>query len=152
MLSVPCAEWARIVAHLEAGYPHEACGILIGEIDGAQLRVHEAILTRNTWAADAAAPDDPQADAHSLRDRYLIDPHDIVRADRDAAKRNLDIIGFFHSHPDWPCQPSETDRAWAWPVVAFLIVSVPAGRVGDAAAWVLRDDRSAFDGLALEIA
>ncbi|MEO6064115.1 MAG: M67 family metallopeptidase, partial [Thermoflexales bacterium] len=125
---------------LEAGYPNEACGLFIGEIDGADKRVVEAIPVANAWA-----PLEGDGAGHDLRDRFSIDPRDIVKADRDASKRGLDIIGFFHSHPDWPATPSETDRMWAWPVVSFMIVSVGQGRAGMARSWVLRDERDAFD-------
>ena len=140
MIAITAAEFGKLRAHLEAGYPNEACGIFVGEIDGADKRVLEAVAVANAWA-----PLEGDGDGHDLRDRFSIDPRDIVKADRDASKRGLDIIGFFHSHPDWPATPSETDRMWAWPVVSFMIVSVVAGRAGAARSWVLRDGRDAFD-------
>lgn len=140
MISIPAVEFDKLRGHLEAGYPNEACGIFVGEIDGADKRVVEVIPVANAWAALEG-----EGDGHDLRDRFSIDPRDIVKADRDASKRGLDIIGFFHSHPDWPATPSETDRLWAWPVVSFMIVSVEQGLAGAARAWVLRDGRDAFD-------
>ena len=146
MIAITQAEYEKLRAHLEAGYPNEACGLFIGEIDGPDKRVVEAIPVANAWA-----PQEGDADGigdgpdHDLRDRFSIDPRDIVKADRDASKRGLDIIGFFHSHPDWPATPSETDRMWAWPVVSFMIVSVAAGKAGAVRSWVLRDGRDAFD-------
>ena len=133
---------AQIRAHLEAGYPNEACGILIGEMDGADKTVHAVRPVANVWTAD---PGDLAGHAHSQRDRFTIDPLDIVRADREAAKQGWDIVGYFHSHPDSPSRASETDRAWAWPVVSFVIATVTAGRMTTLDSWVLRDDRSAFD-------
>ena len=85
------------------------------------------------------------SDTHSQRDRFTIDPVDIVRADREAAKQDWDIVGYFHSHPDNPSRASETDREWAWPVVSFVIATVTAGRMTTFDSWVLRDDRGAFD-------
>ena len=140
MIAISRAEYEKLRAHLEAGYPNEACGLFIGEIDGADKRVLEAVPVNNAWA-----PLEGDGAGHGLRDRFSIDPRDIVKADRDASKRGLDIIGFFHSHPDWPATPSETDRMWAWPVVSFMIVSVEQGRAGAARSWVLRDGRDAFD-------
>ena len=84
--------------HLEAGYPHEACGVLVGEMDGDRKRVAYAAPVKNAWAGEPG-------DAHDLRDRYSIAPEDIVRIDREAGKKGLDIIGFFHSHPDWQSRP-----------------------------------------------
>ena len=146
MIAISPPEYEKLRAHLEAGYPNEACGIFVGEIDGVDKRVVEVIPVANAWApieGDGAGTGDLAV--HDLRDRFSIDPRDIVRADRDASKRGLDIIGFFHSHPDWPATPSETDRMWAWPVVSFMIVSVAAGKAGAARSWVLRDGRDAFD-------
>jgi len=140
MIAISQVEYDKLRAHLEAGYPNEACGLFIGEIDGANKRVVEAVPVANAWA-----PLEGDGAGHDLRDRFSIDPRDILKADRDASKRGLDIIGFFHSHPDWPATPSETDRMWAWPVVSFMIVPVEQGRAGMARSWVLRDGRDAFD-------
>jgi proteasome lid subunit RPN8/RPN11 len=147
MLILPSPLLTRMHAHLEAGYPHEACGILIGDIDVASGRktVKDVALVENRWADDAANDLRGRSDDESLANRFLISPEDMARADRDAGKRGLDIIGFFHSHPDHPSRPSETDRAFAWPVIAFVIVSVRAGQATTTQSWVLRDDREAFD-------
>jgi proteasome lid subunit RPN8/RPN11 len=137
MLSLLQSHLDKMHAHLEAGYPHEACGILIGEIEGDRKIVRDIVLVENKW--------DTFNERESLANRFLISPEDMARADRDAAKRNLDIIGFFHSHPDHPSRPSETDREFAWPVTAFVIVSVREGKANTTQSWVLRDDRTAFD-------
>ncbi len=127
----------RMRDHLEAGYPREACGILIGEMDGDQKIARDLYLAPNAWSVEN--------EREGQRNRYLISPDDFVRADREASRRGLDIIGFFHSHPDHPARPSETDREFALPAISFVIVSVWQGRATDATSWVLRDDRSAFD-------
>jgi proteasome lid subunit RPN8/RPN11 len=141
MLITPSDLMRTLQAHLEAGYPHEACGILIGDIDFGTApptkRVHDLVLVANAW--------EEENEGESRRNRYLISPEDIARADRDAARHGWDIIGFFHSHPDHPSRPSETDREWAWPVISFVIASVLAGVAAAPQSWVLRDDREAFD-------
>lgn len=133
----------RMREHLEAGYPREACGILIGDIDGERKIARDVYLAANAWSVET--------EREGQRNRYLISPDDFVRADREAGRRGLDIIGFFHSHPDHPARPSETDREFALPVISFVIVSVREGRAGETTSWVLRDDRSAFDEEALVI-
>lgn len=137
-------------AHLQAGYPHEACGILVGDIDFASGQpdktVRDVVLVENAWDEDAGtALSGHTGQNESQHNRYLISPEDIARADRDAGKRGWDIIGFFHSHPDHPSRPSETDREWAWPVISFVITSVRDGKATTTQSWVLRDDREAFD-------
>jgi proteasome lid subunit RPN8/RPN11 len=147
MLIITQNDLDKLQAHLEAGYPHEACGILVGEIDfgatPATKRVHDVVLVANAW--------DEVNERESQRNRFLISPDDIARADRAAGQRGWDIIGFFHSHPDHPSQPSETDREWAWPVIAFVITSVRAGKATTTQSWVLRDDRDAFDEEAIQV-
>jgi proteasome lid subunit RPN8/RPN11 len=141
MLTISPDLMAQMHAHLEAGYPHEACGILIGEVanatGAANKVVKDLVLVPNVWSVES--------ENEGLRNRYLISPEDVARADREASKRGLDIVGFFHSHPDHPSRPSETDREFAWPVVSFVIVSVRQGRMASTQSWVLRDDRSRFD-------
>ncbi len=99
--------------------------------------VHDVALVQNAW--------DTVNERESQANRYMISPEDVARADRDAGKRGWDIIGFFHSHPDHPSQPSATDREWAWPAISFMITSVRAGKAAATQSWVLRDDRAAFE-------
>lgn len=130
-------EHARLRRHLEAGYPNEACGLLVGDINDDARTVAYVVPVRNAWAETHGGA--------SERDRFLIAPDDFVRADREAAKKGHEIIGYFHSHPEAPSLPSETDREWAWPYVSFVIASVRNGKLKRLQSWVLRDDRAAFD-------
>ncbi len=144
---------SKLHAHLEAGYPYEACGILIGEIDANNIdkRLSDVVLVDNAWTPDSEASDTRRGQTETQHNRFLIAPEDIARADRAAAKRNLDVIGFFHSHPDSPSVPSETDREWAWPVISFMIVRVQAGKATTTQSWILRDDRTMFDEESLHV-
>jgi proteasome lid subunit RPN8/RPN11 len=146
MLRITQQHLDKIHAHLEAGYPHEACGILVGDIvfdaQTPTKTVRDVVLVQNAWEA--------VNERESQHNRYLISPDDMARADREAGKKNQDIIGFFHSHPDDRSRPSETDREWAWPVISFVIVSVRGDGASQSKAtttqsWVLRDDRTQFD-------
>ncbi|NJM40247.1 MAG: M67 family metallopeptidase [Anaerolineae bacterium] len=150
MLHITQLHLKKIHAHLEAGYPNEACGILIGDIDSVKndiKTVRDVVLVQNAWEAVHEV-----TERESQHNRYLINPDDIARADREAAKKDWDIIGFFHSHPDDRSRPSETDREWAWPVISFVIVSVQKGVATTTQSWVLRDDRTQFDEEALATA
>lgn len=123
----------KIHAHLEAGYPNEACGILLGRED----TVTEVVPADNTRS-------------DSAHNRYLIDPRDYLRIERDADRRGLQLLGIYHSHPDCPPRPSQYDLEHAWPNLSYLIVSVEKGRATTALCWRLRDDRSQFDPELLE--
>lgn len=131
----------QIHTHLESGYPHEACGVLLGK-DGVVTEVVSA--------------DNQRAD--SAHNRYLIDPLAYMKIERDADKRGLQVIGIYHSHPDCPACPSQFDLDHAWPNLSYLIVSVckgssrsDRGKAVETNSWLLREDRSQFDQEPLEI-
>lgn len=135
-VTIPDTVAGAIASDAERAYPREGCGLLLGRMAGEARLVLEARPARN--AADSAA-----------RDRYLIEPEEVLRAEREARSAGLDLLGFYHSHPDHPASPSEFDRQHAWPWYVYLIVSVAAGRAGALRAWLLRDDRSGFVELGL---
>jgi proteasome lid subunit RPN8/RPN11 len=127
-----------IRAHGRATYPEECCGLLLGEADGMAKSVRDLRAMRNT------REDSP-------KNRYLIDPRELLDAEREARARKLDIVGVYHSHPDHPARPSEFDREHAFPWYSYIVVRVAAGEPGELTSWVLRDDRSAFDAEEIEI-
>jgi proteasome lid subunit RPN8/RPN11 len=110
-----------IFRHAAAHYPEECCGILLG--DPAERRVVMAFAAGNT--------------AEERRRRYVIEPLDIVRADKLGREKGLEIIGFYHSHPDHPAAPSRTDHELAWPDYMYVIAGVTAGAPGELRAWQL---------------
>jgi proteasome lid subunit RPN8/RPN11 len=108
----------------------------------------EVIATVNAWSGAVAADlqavgiapsHHPPETAH--RDRYWIDPADLLHAQKQARERGLQIIGVYHSHPDHPAIPSETDRQLAWAEYSYLIVSVQAGKAVEARSWQLNPER-----------
>lgn len=114
--------WAR------DAYPDEACGLLIGRpCEDGGWSVDEVRRARNL-------------EPERTSDRYVLDPEAFLTADRDARAAGLEIVGFWHTHPDSPAVPSETDRGAAWPGYAYVIVSVPRGRPGEIRVWTLTDD------------
>jgi proteasome lid subunit RPN8/RPN11 len=123
----------------ERVYPEECCGILLGTIVGSFKTVVEVIPTINVWTkpepTDLSA--DPIEISRTKTSRYTIDPQDIFRATKRGRDLQLEIIGFFHSHPDYPAVPSLCDRNLAWDVYSYPIVSVIQGKVNDFKSWVL---------------
>jgi proteasome lid subunit RPN8/RPN11 len=124
-----------ICNHAESYYPEECCGILLGEIVGKSKTVVEVIPTINAW--NKAESDELD---RSKNNRYSIDPRDIFMAQKRARELDLEIIGFFHSHPDYPAVPSACDRSQAWEVYSYPIVSVVNGKVSEIKSWVLDRD------------
>jgi proteasome lid subunit RPN8/RPN11 len=117
--------------HGAEGYPHEACGAILG-LDGSSAREARALFPLINRRDD------------SPRNRFEVDADDVRSAERAAAERGLELIGWYHSHPDHPAQPSEFDREHAWPWYSYVIVSVAAGQPRELTSWRLADDRSHF--------
>lgn len=118
---------AAIRAHGRETFPHECCGALVGR-EGV---VHEAFALANTTE-------------EGPRRRFLVRPDDYRVAEERARETGLDLLGFYHSHPDHPARPSQYDLDHAWPSFSYVIVSVMAGEDKELTSWRLNDDRTAF--------
>lgn len=118
---------------LEAAYPREGCGVLLGSVDGKaeERRVERLEPADNRW--------------EGRDDRYLVDPATLRRLLEEEEAGGPRIVGFYHSHPDAPPEPSGTDRELAWPWYHYLIVSVRDGVAGTARAWTLADGDGPFE-------
>ena len=114
--------------HSRETYPHECCGAMLGQ-DGV---VVEACPLPNTTE-------------EGPRRRFLVRPQDYRAAERRATERGLELLGFYHSHPDHPASPSQYDLDHAWPVFSYVIVSVRKGVACELTSWRLREDRDRFD-------
>ena len=119
---------AAIRAHGRETFPHECCGALLGR-DGV---VHDAYALANTTE-------------EGPRRRFLVRPDDYRGAEQRARETGLDLLGFYHSHPDHPARPSQFDLDHAGPTFAYVIVSVAAGAAADMTVWWLKDDRTTFE-------
>jgi proteasome lid subunit RPN8/RPN11 len=140
--------------HGSADYPNECCGILLGHADGAHKEVLEVVALKNLRLDAARAQELLPLEApgrESERNRFLIDPLEQLRVEKDARARKLDVVGYYHSHPDHPARPSEYDRNHAWPWYSYVIVSVERGNPTAMTSWVLSDDRSRFDPEPMEV-
>ena len=89
-----------------------------------------------------------QEDRHK---RYLIEPKDLLKAEKLAREKKLDVVGIYHSHPDHPARYSDYDRDHALPNLSYVIVSVRGGEVADTLSWRLREDRTAMDEEPVEV-
>lgn len=138
------AHRAAIRAHGERAYPREACGALLGEARGNRKEVRATLEAANAFGERADLAEFSANARESQRNRYLIPPEEILRIEKEARARGLDIIGFYHSHPDHPARPSLYDQEHAWPWLSYVIVRVAAGKAEELASFVLSDDRGAF--------
>lgn len=124
-----------IRAHIEAAYPEEGAGFLLG-VEG---EVREIVSLPNA-REDAAR-----------HNRFLITPEDYLKAELKADALGLSLIGVFHSHPDCPNVPSEYDREWAQPSFSYIISRVDAGKAVSHRSWRLVEDRSRYEEEELKI-
>jgi proteasome lid subunit RPN8/RPN11 len=118
LLKISKDDWEAVRAHGEETYPHECCGILLGgmDIDKNEREVKIVVRAGNT-----------RLDA--LHNRYNIDPKELIAAQKQARQAGLDIVGFYHSHPDHPPRWSQTDLAEAhWIGCSYVITSVVNGK------------------------
>ncbi len=127
-LQLPEAVRAQLRAAVRAGYPNETCGLLLGQMKEGIARVHEVLTARNL-------------NRERPGDRYELDPRDLLRAEHRARLLGLEVMGIWHSHPDHPAEPSETDRAGAWEGWSYLILSVTAEGVSAMRSWRLHAER-----------
>jgi len=134
MLELKQEHIKAIKAHAEADYPHECGGLLLGHlaIDNAKTVV-ETLPMENT------------ADVETRHDRVLIDPWALMLADKKAREKGLDVIGYYHSHPDDEAVPSQFDLDHALPVWSYIIVSVRKRKAVDWNSWEMENDRSKFN-------
>ena len=115
-MHIPKAVYDAIRTHGEETYPHECCGVLLGQSASEGWRVQSAVRAGNTRT-------------DSAHNRYHIAPSELVKIQREAMKEGLDIAGFYHSHPDHPAQWSPTDFAEAhWIGCSYVITEVAQGK------------------------
>jgi proteasome lid subunit RPN8/RPN11 len=131
----------EIRTHGQRDYPFECCGLLIGrfENDGQKIVV-EAYPISNAREEEAK------------RNRFLIEPVELMRGEAYARQKSLDVVGFYHSHPDSPAVPSKYDLDHAWPTYSYIIVSTGSSNAGDLFSWELEEDRSRFNSEEIRIA
>ena len=79
------------------------------------------------------------------RNRFLIRPEELMRGEKYAREKSLDVVGFYHSHPDDRAVPSQYDLEHAWPTYSYIVVSVQNGHAVDLRSWEMEDDRSRFN-------
>ena len=129
----------EIRAHGVRDYPYECCGLLLGRYSAEGKIVQETYPISNAREESAK------------RNRFLIEPVELMRGERYARERDLEVVGFYHSHPDSPAVPSQYDLDHAWPTYSYIIVSTSAEQANDLFSWEQEPDRSRFNREELKI-
>jgi proteasome lid subunit RPN8/RPN11 len=130
MIRIEETAWQAMLSHARNAYPKECCGILLGvELEGGERLVTSAYASRNAYEGDQC-------------DRFLIDPRDQVKANLKSRSEGVDILGFFHSHPDCDAYFSATDLKNSWPWYSNVVLSIRGGELADAKAFRASEDQS----------
>jgi len=136
-LALDTATDAAIRAHGAADYPHECCGALLGRRTGpgvsSGVSVIRAVRMRNM-------------NTERARDRFTLDPKELMDVEKAADREGLELVGIYHSHPDSPAEPSVTDLSFAapWPGLSWIILSVRGGRPAELRSWVVTETGKTF--------
>ena len=124
----------EINRHAEKEYPNECCGILIGKLEADKSKTVEVIMPISNSREDV-----------NKHNRFLISPNELMRGELFARKDKMDVLGFYHSHPDHPSAPSDYDLQHAWPFYSYIIASVAKGKSENFTSWELENDRTKFN-------
>jgi proteasome lid subunit RPN8/RPN11 len=120
--------------HGERDYPFECCGLMLGQFTGGGHKI-----VSETYPISNAREEEAK------RNRFLIRPEEFMRGEKYAREKSLDVVGFYHSHPDEPAVPSKYDLDHAWPIYSYVVVSVGKGQAVDLRSWEMETDRSRFN-------
>ena len=123
----------QIKEHAQKDYPYECCGILLGKFENGEKTVTQVLEIVN------------EKEDENKHNRYLIPSSKILETELYAIKNGLDIVGFYHSHPDHSAIPSAYDVEHALPVYSYLIVSVYHAKAIDFTISMLSTDRAKFE-------
>ena len=122
----------HIHEHAKEAYPEECAGALVG------MDVGEMKIVVDVWRAQNTHEDERSR-------RFLIEPLQVKEFEERARERDMDLLGFYHSHPDHTAEPSEYDCEHAWPYYSYVIAAVGESGVEGLRSWVLKDDRSGYE-------
>ena len=121
----------KIYRHAEHTFPEESCGYLVGDYNYGIYNVEKIF------------PVDNSQDENRSR-RFLITPKQYLQAERIASENGMELLGFYHSHPDHPAVPSAFDTEHALPHFVYIIASIMSGRAKNMRAWKLAGTREKF--------
>ena len=150
MVKIGREAYEGMIKHCESGYPYEVCGVMIGT--GKEISHYRKC--RNLIEEDSVDTEfknSNQLGSERLRDRFELDPKSYLEADEWARSEGLEILGIYHSHPDHPSKPSETDRQIASPFWGYIIFSINEGKFNDARLWYINEDDYQFEQREYEI-
>src|SRR5438270_3791985 len=134
MIAMTEDQLSEIRQHGERDYPFECCGLMLGRFE---RNGHKDVV--ETYAISNAREEEAK------RNRFLIRPEELMRGEKYARENSLEVVGFYHSHPDDRAVPSKYDLDHAWPSYSYIVVAVEKGHAADLRSWEMESDRSRFN-------
>jgi proteasome lid subunit RPN8/RPN11 len=132
MIQIDKPAWDLMVSHARTTYPNECCGAMIGTIDGDHKLVKTAVPLENAFNGEQA-------------ERYELRQEDLLKADAEARRQGMDLIGIFHSHPDCDAYFSKTDLQNSCPWYSFVVLSIQKGEFHHANSFLPDPDQTRAD-------
>jgi proteasome lid subunit RPN8/RPN11 len=132
MIHIDDEPWSQMVEHARKTYPNECCGAMLGSLDDSGKRVKIALRLDNVSQG-------------SQRERYELRPEDLLHADREARRHQMDLIGIYHSHPDCGAYFSKTDLQNSCPWYSFVVLSIQKGEFDHANSWLPNAEQTAAE-------
>jgi proteasome lid subunit RPN8/RPN11 len=129
MIKIEKAAWDVMVSHARSTYPNECCGAMLGSIDGDHKSVRVAVALENAFSGQQGA-------------RYELRQEDLLRADAEARRQGMDLVGIFHSHPDCDAYFSKTDLENSCPWYSFVVLSIQKGEFHHANSFLPDPDQT----------
>eukprot|EP01047_Picozoa_sp_COSAG01_P015471 COSAG01_NODE_775_length_13698_cov_60.191632_8_plen_150_part_00 len=140
MINLSRTLFTDLCRHGQEAYPEECCGAMLGQIDVKTQTKHVTQLVRIENSSE-----------ENRHRRFAVTPKDYMQLERQAMRDGLALLGFYHTHPDHPCEPSETDLKHAWPVFSYIILSVLKGEASTCRSFLLKEDKSGFEEEKLDL-
>ncbi|MBE9531284.1 MAG: M67 family metallopeptidase [Proteobacteria bacterium] len=141
MINISKDIYDEMVVHVKGGYPNECCGALLGKV------AKDEAGTKSVDQAHALTNINEERSA----DRYEIDPLELLKVEKEASKNGLVVVGFYHSHPDHPDEPSGFDRERAWPDYSYVIIAVEGGVNIKTRSWTFTEMEAPFEAEEMNI-
>ncbi len=135
MLTISQTHLREMRKHGEEAYPEECCGAMLGEVDKQEKITRLLVPIENQWQ------DKPGESRHR---RFAISADDYQYLEQKAADANLTLLGFYHTHPDHPARPSQTDLNYAWPFFSYIILSVEKSQAKEILSYELSPEKREF--------
>ncbi|MGH7884805.1 MAG: Mov34/MPN/PAD-1 family protein [Thermodesulfobacteriota bacterium] len=150
VVKISSSAYNGMIENSEQGYPYEVCGVMIGK-DNIISHFKKCKNLVNEDAIQTEWKSEKELDKSRMKDRFELDPKSFLEADNWARENGLEILGIYHSHPDHPSKPSETDREVASPGWGYIIFSINNGKYNDARIWYIRESDFQFEEKEFEV-